>query len=79
MKKKNEINKISASEAPLLYEGYKEQLETNPQYSLEVDPLDKYKFSAEQKKFIEYYIQLKNIQSFFYLQPFLYQRHAHEV
>ena len=35
MKKKNEINKISASEAPLLYEGYKEQLETNPQYSLE--------------------------------------------
>lgn len=61
MKKKNEINKISASEAPLLYEGYKEQLETNPQYSLEVDPLDKYKFSAEQKKFIEYYIQLKNI------------------
>lgn len=61
MKKKNEVNKININEVPLLCEGYKNQLETNPQYSLEVDPLDKYKFSEEQRNFIKYYIQLKNV------------------
>lgn len=61
MKKKNEVNKININEVPLLCEGYKNQLESNPQYSLEVDPLDKYKFSEEQRNFIKYYIQLKNV------------------
>ena len=37
------------------------ELDTNPEYSLEVDPTNKYGFNELQKQFIRYYIKYKNI------------------
>lgn len=40
---------------------YISELETNPKYSLDVDPENKYKFSGELKNFIQQFIQFKNV------------------
>lgn len=48
-------------EASVLQSAYIEDLETNPKYSLEVNPEKKYKMTISQCKFIEYYVQYKNI------------------
>lgn len=40
---------------------YIEKLDSSPEYSLEVDPEDKYNMSDEQKEFIKNYVQLKNL------------------
>lgn len=40
---------------------YKQELDTNPEYSLVVDPTNKYKMSSLTKEFIRYYIEYRNI------------------
>ena len=40
---------------------YIEEIESNPAYSLQVDPEDKYKMGDLQKKFIEHYVNFKNV------------------
>lgn len=45
----------------LLEEQFKKELDTNPEYSLEVDPLDQYHMSEKQKEFIRHYVNFKNI------------------
>ena len=42
-------------------DNYLQEIENDPEYSLQVDPLNKYGMSDEQKAFIDYYIQFKNI------------------
>lgn len=42
-------------------ESYLKELDTNPKYSLEVDPLDKYHFCDAQKDFIKFYCDYKNV------------------
>lgn len=61
-KKKNKSSLIlSENEMKNLQNNYIEEVETNPEYSLSVDPTNKYNMSDEQKKFIEYYIQFKSV------------------
>lgn len=40
---------------------YLSELERNPKYSLVVDPENKYNFPDDQRKFIEQYVQLKDV------------------
>lgn len=40
---------------------FRQELETNPEYSLEVDPTNKYSMSEAQKLFIKYYTEYINI------------------
>lgn len=40
---------------------YMTQLDSDPKYSLDVDPEDKYNMSEEQKLFIMHYVQVKNV------------------
>ena len=44
-----------------LQNDYIEEIKTNPEYSLEIDPLKKYDFSKEQIEFIRQYVQFKSI------------------
>ena len=56
----NEITKIQ-KEAEELESGYMKELETNPKYSLEVDPENKYEWTDEEKKFVQLYVDYKSI------------------
>lgn len=63
MKKKkpaDELRELSET-ANSLQKEYNEKIETEVQYSLKVDPLDKYKMPIEQKNFIEQFVQYKSI------------------
>ena len=60
-KKKNNKPKTINYDVLGLQKDYIEEIKTNPQYSLEIDPLKKYNFSKEQIEFIRQYIQFKNI------------------
>lgn len=40
---------------------YKQELETNPEYSLVVDPLNKYNLPVTTKEFVRHYIEHRNI------------------
>lgn len=51
---------ITNEELPVVQIEHINELETNPIYSLQVDPENKYKFSKETKKFIENYIEFRN-------------------
>ena len=44
-----------------LTESLSAELETNPEFSLDVDPTDKYSMSDEQKTFIKNYVEFKSI------------------
>ena len=44
-----------------LTESLSAELETNPEFSLDVDPTDKYSMSEEQKTFIKNYVEFKSI------------------
>ena len=44
-----------------LEEGYYDQLEKNPKYSLQIDPENKYNMGEIQRKFIANYVQFKNV------------------
>lgn len=52
---------IGFEELTELEKSYVNQIETDPQYSLEVDPTNKYNMPPKQKEFIKYYTQFKNI------------------
>lgn len=54
-------NEVPFEELSDLEKGYLTQLESDPQYSLEVDPTNKYNMSEKQKDFIKYYVQFKNV------------------
>lgn len=60
-KKNNSSLIISEKEMKDLQISYAKELDKNPEYSLLVDPKKKYNMSDAQKKFIEYYIQFKNV------------------
>lgn len=59
-KTKQEIIKVNSEILPDIQIGHINELETNPLYSLEVDPENKYDFSQETKLFIENYIEFRN-------------------
>ena len=44
-----------------IQKAYGERLDTDPKYSLDVDPTNVYDFSDKEKKFIRLYVQFKNI------------------
>lgn len=44
-----------------LQQDYIKELDTNPQYSLEVDPENKYSMTFAQKEFVKYYVEFKNV------------------
>lgn len=65
-KKKKEValpvaTQAALEEAKQLQIAHLEELETNPKYSLSVDPEGLYEMTLEQKDFIRYYIDLKNV------------------
>ena len=64
-KKKNPVSEQSlvevSKEANKLQQAYMEDLDVNPQYSLEVDPENKYHMSDKQKEFIRHYVNFKSI------------------
>lgn len=52
---------VSNEEIQVLQDGYINDLYVNPEYSLDVDPTNRYKFSDSQKDFIRAYLEFKNI------------------
>lgn len=60
-KRKVEKESINPSEVTDLQTQYNHELDTNPKYSLDVDPEDKYKMPYKQKQFIAAYVQFKNV------------------
>ena len=54
---KKKIPKITDAEVIEIQENYNKDLSTNPEFSLEVDPQNKYNFTQKQKLFLEYYIK----------------------
>lgn len=66
-KKKNEIMKPALSIQEIsaqnkqFSEDLSKELASNPEFSLEVDPLNKYSMSEEQKTFIKHYCDFKSI------------------
>lgn len=60
-KNKDRNTYIPISELGNIQKAYAEKLETDPQYSLDVDPTDKYHFSQREKKFIRLYVNFKNV------------------
>lgn len=54
---------LSEKEMNQLQQDYIEEVENNLEYSLSVDPENKYNMCEGQKKFIEYYIQFKNVET----------------
>ena len=53
---------IAYEDVDELEEGFREQLATNPKYSLEIDPGNRYGFSKKESDFIKHMIQYKNVQ-----------------
>lgn len=62
-RKKKDVPQLpmTVEEASKLEQEHEHELETNPKYSLEVDPEKKYNLSIEQKNFIQYYVEFKNV------------------
>lgn len=52
---------MSVEEANKLEREYAIELETNPKYSLQVDPENKYNMPLIQKNFIQHYVEFKNV------------------
>lgn len=65
MQKRKNKNKsslvLSEKEMNELQKSYSKEIENSPEYSLSVDPENKYNMCEAQKKFIEYYVQFKNV------------------
>lgn len=64
MKKKIKENlspKMTEQEVVKVQNDLINELNNNPEYSLTVDPTNKYNMSEAQKKFVEYYVQFKNV------------------
>lgn len=61
-KKKQKYDVIQSTDnATDLQVEYAAQIDTDPKYSLEIDPLNKYHFTDVQKMFIKYYLDFRNI------------------
>ena len=60
-KEKIKSQGITFSEVRDLEENFKEELQTNPKYSLEIDPLNTYHFSQVEKEFIKGMIDYKSL------------------
>lgn len=60
-KKKKEINLLDNDALRVLDEHYHEELNTNPLYSLEIDPTNKYHMNEELKKFVTIYLNTHNL------------------
>lgn len=56
----NSLQPITSANDIQVY--YANELDTNPKYSLSVDPADKYNFTENEKNIIKDYIEFKNIQ-----------------
>ncbi|MEG1541592.1 MAG: hypothetical protein RR372_06570, partial [Oscillospiraceae bacterium] len=52
---------LAQQNVSLIESNYHAELETNPEYSLIVDPLNKYKLPITTKEFVRYYIEHRNI------------------
>lgn len=59
----SKVDTVSFDDLQLLDENFDKLINTDPRYSLQVDPLNIYNMSDEQKDFIKYYCQLKNVQA----------------
>ena len=59
-KQQEELAMVQA-ESQALQEAYVSELDTNPKYSLTVDPEGKYGMSDQQKTFIGHYVNFKNV------------------
>ena len=59
-KQQEELAMVQA-ESQALQEAYVSELDTNPKYSLTVDPEGKYSMSDQQKTFIGHYVNFKNV------------------
>ena len=67
MQKRKSKNKssliLSEAEVNQLQKSHIQEVETSLEYSLIVDPENKYNMCEGQKKFIEYYVQFKNVET----------------
>lgn len=54
--------KVTFEEMDSLQEGFQNQIDTDPKYSLEIDPTGRYHFSKEDEDFISYMVQYRNVQ-----------------
>ena len=52
---------VVQTSANALQEQYASELETNPKYSLDVDPEEKYGMTDQQKAFVKHYVEFKNV------------------
>lgn len=52
---------INSDEATIISEDYINEINTNTKYSLDVDPLNIYNMLEEQKNFIKFYIEYKDV------------------
>lgn len=52
---------VVEAELVMMDKDFRQELETNPKYSLEVDPANKYGMSEQQRLFIKYYTEYINI------------------
>lgn len=59
--KKKIDNSIPYDQVNGIQQMYVDTLETDPKYSLQVDPINKYNLSDDQKSFIKYYVDFKNV------------------
>ena len=58
--KENELSTIQ-SDVATIQQQYEVALQTDPQYSLEVDPEDKYHMTETQKVFVKQYVEYKSV------------------
>ena len=61
MAKNKNQDLIGPDEVKEIQKEYMAVIETDPKYSLEVDPENKYQMTEAQKEFIKYYVQFKNV------------------
>lgn len=61
LKKKEKQLTVVQAKTELLQQEYTNELETNPKYSLEVDPENKYGMPEAQKNFVKQYVEFKNV------------------
>lgn len=59
---KNTPTAIAYDDVDRIEDGFKELLQTDPKYSLEIDPEHKYYFGQKEIDFIKHMIQYKNVQ-----------------
>lgn len=59
--KKNKTDLVPMENLRTLEDNYYDSIDSDPRFSTEVDPTNRYHFSEAQKEFIAYYAQFKNI------------------